>query len=90
LIYEGECYLKTKEDRLKSHWAVLMTNDLYFYRRKNDAKHRVMHSLIGTFIKDMDLESAIAVSENTYYPLKILFPPNKARLVYFSSADIKT
>lgn len=60
--------LKTKTDRYKEHWCVLNGNELYCYRKKEDAeilkmndasspsKHRVMHSLIGTFIKDMPPE----------------------------------
>ena len=31
---EGECFLKTKGDNFKSHWAALVGNELYFFRRK--------------------------------------------------------
>ena len=51
--YEGTCYLKTKTDHYKEHWAVLTGNELYCYRYKEDKEHRVMHSIIGTFIKEM-------------------------------------
>ncbi len=41
-----------------------------------------MHSLIGTFIKEMPPESS--VSEGCIlYPIKIILPPNKSRLLYF-------
>jgi hypothetical protein len=53
LFFEGECYLKTKTDRYKQHWAMVMGNELYCYRRKGDTEHRAMHCLVGTFIKEM-------------------------------------
>lgn len=55
-FFEGECFLKTRADRFKTHWAVIMGNELYCYRNKDDALHRVMHSLAGTFIKDLPEE----------------------------------
>lgn len=43
-----------------------------------------MHSLIGTFIKEMDPEDSH--SENCkLYPVKIVLPPNKSRILYFKS-----
>ncbi len=30
--HEGDCYLKTKTDRFKKHWAVIMDNEIYCYR----------------------------------------------------------
>lgn len=29
---EGVCYLKTKTDRFKEHWAVLQGNEIFCYR----------------------------------------------------------
>ena len=55
--FEGQCFLKTKTDRYKEHWAVLTGNDLYCYRQREDKEHRVMHSMIGTFIKEMAPEA---------------------------------
>jgi hypothetical protein len=82
--FESQCYLKTKTDRYKEHWAIITGNDLYCYRQKNDKDHRVMHSLIGTFIKE--IESEVSQSENcTLYPVKIVLPPNKSRILYFKS-----
>jgi len=31
-LYEGQCFLKTKTDRYKEHWAVLSGNELYCCR----------------------------------------------------------
>jgi hypothetical protein len=33
-FFEGMCYLKTKTDRFKEHWAVLLGNDIYCYRNQ--------------------------------------------------------
>ena len=85
-FFEGECYLKTRADRFKTHWAVIMGNELYCYRNKDDALHRVMHSLTGTFIKDLPEE--FCASQNlTLYPVKIVLPPNKSRVLYFAEKE---
>ena len=63
-----------------------MGNELYCYRNKDDALHRVMHSLSGTFIKDLPEEQC--QSQNmTLWPVKIVLPPNKSRVLYFSSKE---
>lgn len=85
-FFEGECFLKTRADRFKTHWAVIMGNELYCYRNKDDALHRVMHSLAGTFIKDLPEE--VCQSQNmTLWPVKIVLPPNKSRVLYFASKE---
>ena len=87
--YEGQCYLKTKTDRYKEHWAVLTGYELYCYRQKDDKEHRVMHSMIGTFIKEMPGE--MSQSENCQlYPVKIVLPPNKSRILYFKGEGQQT
>lgn len=37
IVLEGDCYLKTKTERFKKHWAVLTGNELYCYRSKEDS-----------------------------------------------------
>lgn len=47
-----------------------------------------MHSLIGTFIKEIPAE--FSNSENcTLYSVKILLPPNKSRILYFKDKAIQ-
>jgi len=47
-----------------------------------------MHSLIGTFIKEM--ASEVSQSEGCLlYPVKIVLPPNKSRLLYFKHEQIQ-
>lgn len=50
VFLEGKCYLKTQSDKFKSHWVKLEGNEIFCFRRKDDAFHRVMHCLSGTFI----------------------------------------
>lgn len=83
-FHEGECFLKTKSDRFKKHWGVIMGNEIYCYRYQNDPVHRVMHCLVGTFIKEMTEEKS-PESRQSFYPVKIVLPPNKSRVLYFSS-----
>lgn len=91
VIFESQCLLKTKTDRYKLHWCLLTGNELYCYRQKEDIEkgetHRVMHSLIGTFIKEMPVETSM--SEGCHlYPVKIVLPPNKSRLLYFKNENL--
>lgn len=53
VFMEGPCFLKTKTDRFKEHWAVLNGNEIFCYRNAQDTKSRVMHCLAGTFVKDI-------------------------------------
>ena len=57
---QGYCLLKTKTDKYKEHWCKIQGNELYCYKSLDDYNkgfpHRVMHSLIGTFIKGMPPE----------------------------------
>lgn len=92
VIFESPCHLKTKTDRYKMHWCLLTGNELYCYRQREDIEkgeqHRVMHSLIGTFIKEMPPE--ISQSEGcNLFPVKIVLPPNKSRLLYFKNEQIQ-
>ena len=84
MFNEGDCYLKTKSERLKLHWAVVMGNELYFYKDRTDDKHRIMHSLVGTFIKEMPEESD-EEGKYKFYPIKVILPPCKSRVLYFPS-----
>lgn len=55
---EGECYLKTKTNKYKKHWTVISGNDIYCYKAKGDPQHRLMHCLVGTFVKDLTEEQS--------------------------------
>jgi hypothetical protein len=83
---EGVCYLKTKTDRFKKHWAVLNGNEIFCYREAGDTKPRVMHCLAGTFVKEIPSEEC-PDTNRLLYPVKIVLPPNKSRILYFESNE---
>lgn len=85
---EGVCYLKTKTDRFKDHWAVLNGNEIFCYRSAQDTKSRVMHCLAGTFAKE-NPEEVCPDTGKTLYPVKIVLPPNKSRILYFESKQVQ-
>jgi hypothetical protein len=61
-----------------------MGREIYCYKNKTDQQHRLMHSLVSTYVKDIPAEHD---DKNTYYPVKIMFPPNKSRVLYFTSSQ---
>lgn len=88
MYYEGECFLKTKSDRFKKHWVVVLGNDLFCYRTRDDDKHRIMHSLVGTYLKELPEETVNSKEgQDTFWPVKIVLPPNKSRVLYFQTRD---
>jgi hypothetical protein len=83
---EGLCYLKTVAERLKSYWAVILGKEIYFYRDRKDEKYRILHNLVGTFVKDLPPE---VTNLGESHPIKIIFPPFKSRVIYFNNEEKK-
>jgi serine/threonine protein kinase len=83
---EGEILKKTREGKLKKYWFNLLDKELYFYKNKDDERHKGMHSLVGVFIKD-ELEEFLD-KKTVLYPFKLIFP-NKARIYYLLSKTEK-
>ena len=55
------------------------------YKKKDDERHKDMHSLVGVFIKS-DKEEQI--DANAFiFPFKIIFPMNKVRVYYCRNRD---
>lgn len=82
-LKEGKCYLKTKSYCYKEFFTQLIGNDLYFYKKKGDSDHKIMHSLKGTFIEIKPVE--LDIRENQMWPVKIMIPPVKSRVIYFDT-----
>lgn len=73
--YEGEMMRKTPEGKFKRYWFCLLAKELYCYRKKDDEKHKGMHSLVGVFIKSEDAETIHHNGKQiTFYPFKLIFP----------------
>jgi hypothetical protein len=82
----GTCFLKTKTDRFKEHWAVLQGNEIYFFRTAADTDYRVMHCLANTFVKDNPAEMC-PETRRKFWPVKIVLPPSKSRILYLNSFE---
>ena len=54
--HEGYCFLKTKTESFKKHWMVIIGNELYFYRKRGETDHKVMHCLTGTYLRDVAID----------------------------------
>jgi hypothetical protein len=50
--YEGEILRKAPGGRFKRYWFCLLGKELYCYKKKDDEKHKGMHSLVGAYIKE--------------------------------------
>ena len=84
-IPEANIYLKTQNNKHKQHFARIVGNELFCYRKQGDKEPRVMHSLIGTFIKELPIETDSEQKE--YFPIKIMIPPNKSRILHFRNKE---
>lgn len=83
--YEGEMLRKAPEGKFKRYWFCLLGQELYCYRKKDEEKHKGMHSLVGVYIKeekDEQLDNGTLL-----YPFKLIFPPNQGRTYYLLSKD---
>jgi len=47
---EAACYLKTNSNSVKEYHVSLVGADLFFFKRKEDLKHKLMHCLVGAFV----------------------------------------
>jgi len=85
--YQDYCYLKTKTDRYKNHVVVIEGSEIYWYKTLSDIEPQIMHSLVGTFAKLMPEEVVPELANITLWPVKIILPPNKSRIIYFESQE---
>ena len=68
---------------MKKIYFKLICKDLYFYKSKDDKRHKGMHNLTGVYIKD---EGPITVNEKKLYCFNIIFP-TKQRKYYCSDEN---
>jgi len=81
-IVEGYLY-KIQDNKMKKIYFKLICKDLYFYKSKDDKRHKGMHNLTGVYIKD---EGPITVNEKKLYCFNIIFP-TKQRKYYCSDEN---
>ena len=82
--YEGEILRKAAAGKFKRYWFCLLGKELYCYKKKDEEKHKGMHSLVGAYIKEEEQE-ALPDGVNYVYPFRIIVPPNKSRTYYLLS-----
>ena len=74
---EGYIY-KKQEDKIKQIYFKLICKDLYYYKSKEDTKHKGMHNLSGVYLKE---EEPITLEGKQFYTFIIVFP-SKERKYY--------
>ena len=70
---------ETNEKRLKNYWYRLIGKELYVYRAKDSNKHKILHSLVGAYIKN---EADVKIDGATLYSFKLIFPSKTVRQYY--------
>jgi hypothetical protein len=70
--YEGEMLRMLPEGKFKRYWFCLLGKELYCYRKKDEEKHKGMHSLVGVYIREEKEEQLD--NGTTVYPFKLIFP----------------
>jgi calcium/calmodulin-dependent protein kinase I len=68
--YEGYIY-KLNNGKMIKIWFKLFYKDLFYYKKKDDIRHRGMHNLSGLFFKE---EPTKIVNNIPFYSFSILFP----------------
>lgn len=48
-LFAGYCFLRTKSKKFKKFWLIVIRNHVFFFKKKEESKHSLMHSLVGTF-----------------------------------------
>ena len=79
-ITEGYLY-KIQDNKMKKIYFRLICKDLYFYKSKDDKKHKGMHNLSGVYIKD---EGIVTINDKKLYCFNIIFP-SKERKYYLQN-----
>ncbi len=63
-----------------------MGNELYCYRSKEDPQYLLMHSLAGTFVKELP-EEVLPNQSTSLWPVKIILLPTMSRILYFKTKE---
>ena len=76
-ITEGYLY-KIQGNKMKKIYFRLICKDLYYYKSKEDNKHKGMHNLSGVYIRD---DGEVIINDKKLYCFCIIFP-SKERKYY--------
>ena len=70
---QGYLY-KIQDNKIKKIYFKLICRDMYYYKSKEDEKHKGMHNLSGVFVKE---ENSVNYQDKILYCFSILFPAKK-------------
>ena len=79
ILTEGYLF-KIQENKVKKIYFKLICKDLYYYKSKNNKRHKGMHNLSGVFIQSNGL---VKLGDKQFYCFTIIFP-TKSRKYYLS------
>ena len=80
ILTEGYLF-KIQENKVKKIYFKLICKDLYYYKSKNNKRHKGMHNLSGVFIQSNGL---VKLGDKQFYCFTIIFP-TKSRKYYLSN-----
>jgi tRNA A-37 threonylcarbamoyl transferase component Bud32 len=86
--HQGYLFKFTEENKkLKKIWFKLFDKDFYYFKSESDLKHKGMHNLSGTYIKE---EKPNEFNDELYYAFSVSYS-NKVRYYYSNNEnDIKS
>ena len=80
VITEGYIF-KIQANKVKKIYFRLICKDLYYYKSKENKRHKGIHNLSGVFIKD---DGLVKLGDKKYFCFTIIFP-TKPRKYYLSN-----
>lgn len=79
-LVEGYLY-KIQDNKMKKIYFKLICKDMYYYKSKEDEKHKGMHNLSGVYVNE---EQSMIINKRQLYCFSICFP-KKVRKYYCES-----
>ena len=80
VLTEGYLF-KIQDNKVKKIYFKLICKDLYYYKSKNNKRHKGIHNLSGVFIQSNGL---VKLGDKQFYCFTIIFP-TKARKYYLTN-----
>ena len=82
---EGYIY-KKQDDKIKQIYFKLIYKDLYYYKSKEDTKHKGMHNLSGVYVKE---EEPSLIDGKKFYSFVIVFPAKERKYYVIDEEEYK-
>ncbi len=82
---EGYIY-KKQDDKIKQIYFKLIYKDLYYYKTKEDIKHKGMHNLSGVYVKE---EEPCLMEGKKFFSFVILFPAKERKYYVINEEEYK-